>query len=156
MTDDNKVGDPDRRGEFSVISRIGASGYRTELESGRHRYLADEPVEMHGTDLGPSPYDYLLASLGSCTAITMRMYADRKKWPLEGVTIRLRHDRIHAIDCASCDSRDGQISRIYREIEVRGGKLTLEQRERLIEIADKCPVHRTLSHEISIVTSAGG
>lgn len=123
----------------------------TEVVVNGHRLVADEPVGVGGADEGPTPYDYLLASLGSCTAMTLRLYADRKGWPLESVTVRLDHDRIHARDCEDCETKDGRIDRIAREIEI-SGPLDDEQRRRLLEIADKCPVHRTFVSEVRVET----
>lgn len=119
---------------------------------GRHRLRADEPVASGGTDTGPSPYDFLLAGLGACTSMTLRLYADQKQWPLERVSVRLSHRKIHAADCADCETREGRLDRIEREISLAGA-LSAEQRTRLMEIADKCPVHRTLRSEVSIKTS---
>ena len=138
-------------GEGEVIVRGDATGFVQEIASGRHRLTADEPVAVGGTNAGPTPYDLLLAALGSCTSMTVAMYARRKKWPLESVTVRLRHSRVHATDCAECETKDGHIDRIDREIEVTGD-LSEEQRRRLVEIAEKCPVHRTLKSEINIRT----
>jgi putative redox protein len=136
----------------SVIVRGGATGFAQEIEAGRHRLVADEPVEAGGgTDAGPSPYDLLLAALGACTSMTVSMYARRKRWPLEGVTVRLRHARIHAEDCAECETKEGMLDRIEREITLTG-PLDAEQRGRLLEIANRCPVHRTLVSEIDIRT----
>jgi putative redox protein len=118
---------------------------------GKHRYLADEPVSVGGTGSGPSPYEYLLAGLGACTSMTIRLYADLKKLPLTRVAVRLTHDKIHAADCEDCETREGKIDRIEREITLEGD-LSAEQRARLLEIADKCPVHRTLHSEIDIRT----
>lgn len=138
-------------GEGEVIVRGDATGFAQEIASGRHRLAADEPVAAGGTNTGLTPYDLLLAALGSCTSMTVAMYARRKKWPLESVTVRLRHSRVHATDCAECETKDGHIDRIDREIEVTGD-LSEEQRRRLVEIAEKCPVHRTLKSEIMIRT----
>jgi putative redox protein len=118
---------------------------------GRHRLLADEPVEQGGTDRGPNPYDLLLAALGSCTAMTMRLYADRKGWPLRRSTVILGHRKIHAVDCADCETKDGKIDLIERTIALEGA-LDASQRERLLEIAEKCPVHRTLHGEVKVVS----
>jgi len=109
-------------------------------------------VSVGGTNRGPSPYDYLTAALGACTSITLRMYADRKKWPVEGITVRLDHQKIHATDCGVCESSIGKIDHITREIEL-AGPLDAEQKQRLLEIADKCPVHRTLHSEVVVQTS---
>jgi putative redox protein len=134
-----------------VIVRGSASGFAQEIEIGPHRLTADEPVELGGTNKGASPYDFLLAALGSCTSMTISLYARRKHWPLRKVEVSLWHSKIHATDCAECETRDGRIDRIEREIELTGD-LTAEQRSNLIEIADKCPVHRTLTSEINIKT----
>jgi len=134
-----------------LTAEIGREGFGTQIRSGRHGLLADEPISVGGRDDGPSPYDFLNAALGSCTAMTLRMYADHKKWPLEGVEVRLRHDKIHASDCAECESTTGKVDRIERHLVLRGD-LTDEQRSRLIEIADRCPVHRTLHGEVQVLT----
>src|SRR5215208_2310571 len=132
-------------GEARVMVRTG-EGLCTEVSSGGHTMIADEPTSLGGTDAGPTPYDYLLAALGGCTAMTLRMYADRKGWPLESVTVRLSQDRVHATDCEECETDEGRIDRIEREIELEG-PLDEKQRRRLLEIADKCPVHRTMQTE---------
>ena len=132
-------------GQARVVARTG-EGLRTEVSSGGHTVIADEPTSLGGTDAGPTPYGYLLAALGGCTAMTLRMYADRKGWPLESVTVRLSQDRVHATDCEECETEEGRIDRIEREIELEGA-LEEEQRRRLLEIADKCPVHRTMQTE---------
>ena len=146
MESDPEVGRP---GEVLVSG--GESGFVQEIVAHRHRLIADEPVEVGGTDQGPTPYDLLLAALGACTSMTLRMYANFKKLPLEGVRVRLRHGKVHAADCARCETQEGKIDRIEREIEVLG-PLTEEQRLRLLEIADRCPVHKTLGAEIDIVS----
>lgn len=138
--------------EGEVVASIQRDRYRTELYAGAHALVADEPRDVGGTDSGPSPYGYLCAALGACTAITLRMYADRKQWPLEGVRVRLTHDKIHASDCAECETKQGKIDRFTRSIELQGA-LSAEQHQRLLEIADKCPVHRTLESEVRIETS---
>src|SRR5207245_11510471 len=119
-------------GPREVVGRGGAAGFAQEVVVGAHRLAADEPTSAGGTDTGPNPYDLLLASLGSCTSMTVAPYPRRKGWPLEGVTVRLRHSRIHAVDCADCETRDGMIDRIERDIELAGA-LTDEQRARLLE-----------------------
>jgi uncharacterized OsmC-like protein len=132
-----------------VVVHGKASAFTQEIGMGPHRLIADEPATAGGMDAGPSPYDLLCASLGACTSMTLGMYARRKQWPLESVTVRLRHSRIHASDCAECETKEGMLDRIERDIEL-AGVLTQEQRTKLLEIADKCPVHRTLKSEIDI------
>jgi len=134
-----------------VIVRGGATGFAQQIQVGAHQLSADEPIESGGTDTGPSPYDLLLAALGSCTSMTIGLYARRKNWPLPEVVVSLWHSKIHAADCAECETREGKIDRIEREIQLIGS-LTSEQRSKLMEIADKCPVHRTLTSEINIRT----
>ncbi len=124
----------------------------TEVKANGHALVADEPPALGGTDAGPTPYDYLLTALGSCTAITVRMYADRKGWPLESVRVRVEHGRIHAKDCEECETKSGRIDRIGLELELEGPLLDAEQRERLREIAEKCPVKRTLGSEVLVET----
>jgi uncharacterized OsmC-like protein len=137
--------------ETHVVVTTG-EGLRTEVEVGGHELVADEPTSLGGTDAGPTPYDYLLAGLGGCTAMTLRLYADRKGWPLESVAVRLSQGRIHATDCEECETDEGRIDRIEREIELVG-PLEEEQRRRLLEIADMCPVHRTLKAEVLVENS---
>ncbi len=134
-----------------VVVSGNASGFAQEVEAGRHRIAADEPAAAGGTDTGPSPYDLLLGALGACTSMTVAMYARRKQWPLERVSVRLQHARIHAEDCADCETKEGRLDRIEREISLIG-PLTAEQQARLLEIANRCPVHRTLTSEIDIRT----
>ena len=136
-----------------VIVRGGSAGFAQEIEIGPHRLKADEPLAFGGTDTGPSPYDFLLAALGTCTSMTISLYARRKGWPLENVTVSLHHSKIHASDCADCETKVGKLDRIEREIQLTGA-LTNEQRAKLMEIADKCPVHQTLTSEINIRTRA--
>src|SRR6266566_1124465 len=128
-----------------------ANGFAQEIAVGRHRLAGDEPIAVGGTDTGPSPYDFLLAALGSCTSMTVAMYARRQQWPLESVTVHLRHSKIHAADCAECETKEGLLDHIQRDIELTGA-LTVQQRAKLLEIANKCPVHRTLTSEIDIRT----
>jgi putative redox protein len=134
-----------------VVEETRASKFAQRVQVGAHVFAADEPVAAGGTDTGPGPYDFLLAGLGACTSMTMRMYADHKGWPLERVRVELRHAKIHAADCAECETREGKIDRIDRAITVTG-PLNDEQRQRLLEIADKCPVHRTLHSEVHVVS----
>jgi uncharacterized OsmC-like protein len=136
-----------------VVVRGSAAGFAQEILAGPHRMASDEPTSAGGTDTGPSPYDLLLAALGSCTSITVGMYARRKGWPLEEVTVNLRHSKIHASDCAECETKEGILDHIERDIHF-AGSLTAEQRSKLLEIANKCPVHRTLMSEIDIKTRA--
>lgn len=136
-----------------VIVRGGGAGFAQEIEIGPHRLKGDEPLAFGGTDTGPSPYDFLLVALGTCTSMTISLYAQRNGWPLDSVTVLLHHSKIHAIDCAECETKVGKIDRIEREIQLTGA-LTTEQRAKLMEIADKCPVHRTLTSEINIRTRA--
>jgi len=134
-----------------VVSENGRGPYGQRITAGRHLLSADEPTPV-GHDSGPSPYDLLLASLGACTSMTLRMYASRKQWPLESVTVTLRHSRIHAKDCEDCATDSGQLDRIDRVIQLSGA-LDAEQRRRLLEIADRCPVHRTLHSEVNVRTT---
>ncbi len=135
-----------------VTARTGAAGFRTQISAGNHAFVADEPASARGGDEGPTPYDYLLGALGACTAMTMRMYAARKGWPLEAAVVRLRNARSHAADCEQCETRPVGFRRIERRVEMRG-PLTEEQRQRLLSIADRCPVKQTLAHGIEIVAA---
>ena len=128
------------------------SGLHTEVTANGHALVADEPTDLGGTDAGPTPYDYLLTALGSCTAMTVRMYADRKGWPLEAITVRLGHRRIHAKDCEECETKSGRLDHIELELDLEG-PLEAKQRARLREIADQCPIKRTLGAEVLIETS---
>ena len=142
-----------RAGEGEVTVAETGEGKFAQVVSvgGRHVLRADEPVSYGGDDTGPGPYDYLLAGLGACTTMTVRMYADRKGWPLDTVSVKLNHAKIHAADCADCENRDGKLDQIERELTLSGA-LDDEQRQRLLEIADKCPVHRTLHSEVKVRT----
>jgi len=135
-----------------VVTETRRGAFEQSVTVGRHRMLADEPVSVGGMDSGPSPYDLLLAALGACTAMTVRMYADRKELPLERVSVALRHSKIHAADCEQCETVQGQVDRIERTIAFEGA-LSAADRARLLQIADKCPVHRTLTSEVDIVTA---
>ena len=136
-----------------VVQETRNSKFQQEITVGSHRLVADEPIAAGGEDTGPGPYDFLLAGLGACTSMTMRLYADRKSLPLDRVTVTLKHSRIHAMDCEECETREGMLDQIDRIISMEG-TLDAEQRSKLMEIADKCPVHRTLTSEIRIVTKA--
>lgn len=136
-----------------VVSETRSSKFQQSISVGAHRMLADEPTAVGGEDTGPGPYDLVLAGLGACTSMTMRLYADRNSLPLERATVTLSHNRIHAEDCAECETKVGMIDRIERVIGMEGN-LEPGERNHLLEIADKCPVHRTLTSEIHIVTSA--
>jgi uncharacterized OsmC-like protein len=132
-----------------VVVRGDADSFKQEIVAGKHRLIADEPLSAGGGDAGPDPYDYLLASLGVCTSMTVGFYARRNRWPLENVTVSLWHSRIHAKDCEECETKEGMLDRIDVEIEMTGS-LNAEQHKKLMEIAAKCPVHRTLTSEINI------
>jgi putative redox protein len=147
-----ELGNADDAPPGTVIVRETRRGtLQQDILSGAHRLIADEPVNVGGLDSGPGPYDLLLAALGACTSMTLRLYADRKKLPLTRVQVRLRYGRIHATDCAECETKEGTIDRIERAITLEGD-LDAEQRARLMDIADKCPVHRTLKSEVDIRT----
>jgi putative redox protein len=152
MADEEATGSPAAAGknDRAVTARTGAAGFRTEVSVRGHRFIADEPVSFGGTDEGPTPYDYLAASLASCTAMTVRMYADRRGWPLEDVTVRLSHGRVHEKDCESCATQAVGIPRFERSIEL-SGPLTDEQRAGLLRVADRCPVKQTLAAGIHVV-----
>jgi len=135
-----------------VVTETRESKFQQEVAIGPHHFLADEPVAAGGGDSGPSPYDLLLAGLGTCTAMTLRLYADQKQLPLARVSVSLTHEKIHAADCATCETKEGRLDRIDRTIVLEGA-LDDAQRARLLEIADKCPVHRTLTSEVEIRTA---
>ena len=150
MTADDQPTDDTESGAV-VVRETRRGKFQQEVIVGRHRLLADEPESVGGMDSGPGPYDLLLAGLGACTSMTLRLYAERKQLPLEQTTVRLSHNKIHAADCAHCETTEGMVDHIERAITL-DGELDAEQRARLIEIADKCPVHRTLESEIDIHT----
>ena len=131
--------------------RGAADGFAQDIAAGSHQFRSDEPASVGGTDSGPTPYDLLLAALGSCTSMTVAMYARRKQWPLERVTVHLRHSRVHAKDCAACETQDAKLTVIERDIQL-DGPLGEEQRARLLAIANRCPVHLTLTSKIDIRT----
>jgi putative redox protein len=148
--------DPALNDDGTVHVREGAGGpYAQLVDTGGHQLIIDEPASVGGGDRGPAPYELLLAALGSCTSITLRMYADRKGWPLTGIDVELRHQRIHARDCEDCETTNGMLDHVDRVIRLDGDELTAEQRADLMRIADKCPVHRTLAGEVHIETRAG-
>ena len=134
-----------------TVEESGTGKFTQTLHSGPHQLVADEPEEYGGNNDGPGPYEYVLMGLGACTSMTIRMYADRKKIPLERVRVILSHQKIHAEDCVDCESKEGKIDEIVREITLEGD-LTGEQRQRLLDIANRCPVHRTLTSEIKVRT----
>lgn len=137
--------------EMPVVVRTARGGFRSEVEAGGHRMVVDEPASLGGTGAGPTPYDYLLASLGACTGMTLRMYADRKGWPLEEVVVRMSHGRVHEVDCENCQSPQSRVDRVDREIDLVG-PLDEAQRARLLQIANQCPVHRTLATGFQVET----
>jgi putative redox protein len=134
-----------------LVTDGGDGALSQSLLDGRHELIGDEPVAVGGKDLGPSPYELLLMSLGACTSMTLRLYANRKGWPLARVIVRLRHEKVHATDCENCEDKGARLDRIDRYIEV-AGELDATQRERLLQIAEMCPVHRTLTSHIEILT----
>lgn len=134
-----------------ITASVGASGFRTDLRAGPHALIADEPIALGGTGLGPTPYELLLGALSSCMAMTLRMYADRKGWPLESVRVHLRTERAHAKDCADCERNEVGMPYIARRIEL-AGPLDEEQRRRLHQIADRCPVKQTLERGVRVET----
>jgi putative redox protein len=145
--------DPGEAPRNVVVRETRAGKFQQTVTMGPHQMLADEPAAAGGQDSGPGPYDFVLAGLGACTSMTMRMYADRKALPLDRITVTLNHRKIHAEDCAECETKAGMLDQIDRVIAIEGA-LDADQRQRLMEIADKCPVHRTLTSEVRIVTKA--
>lgn len=136
-----------------AVARV-TEGFTTEIVAGNHSFIADEPTKIGGKDLGPSPYELLMGSLGACTAMTIRMYADRKKWPLEEVKVHLQHQKDYPQDCENTDNDQSLIDVVEREIEL-AGNLDEQQRARLLEIASKCPVHKTLESKVTVITREG-
>jgi uncharacterized OsmC-like protein len=125
------------------------AGLAQTIDVRSHHLTADEPIDAGGSDLGPDPYELLLSALGACTAITVRMYAQRQGWPLESIEVALQHERIHAEDCAECATREGFLDKITKLITLRG-PLDTEQRQRLMDVSERCPVQKTLQHEVHI------
>jgi len=154
MTQSPNIQFPDtemkRAEDDTLVVETGAGKFQLAIDSAGHALRSDEPKDHGGDNTGPDPYDLLLSALGACTAMTLRMYADFKKLPLDRVAVRLSHDKIHAKDCRDCENKDGMVDIIEREIELTGPDLTTDQRQRLLEIANKCPVHRTLTSEVKI------
>ncbi len=132
-----------------IVVRGGADSFKQEIVAGKHHLVADEPVSVGGGNAGPDPYDYLLAALGVCTSMTIGFYARRNRLPLENIKVSLWHSRVHARDCEECETRDGMVDRIDVEVELTGS-LSAEQHAKLMEVAARCPVHRTLTSEINI------
>ena len=141
------------RTEPHVIVQGDAKGFGQKVQVGSYNLTADEPVSYGGTDSGPSPYDLILAALGSCTSMTIGLYARKRSWPVEKISVSLWHSKIHAKDCDDCETKEGRIDRIEMEIHL-DGSLTDEQRAKLMEVAGKCPIHQTLTHEINIKSRA--
>lgn len=148
---DRRIAAPGAEEGEVVVAESGENPFAQVIAAGIHSLRADEPKSVGGGNTGPTPYDLLLSGLGACTSMTLRMYAERKKWPLERVVVRLEHEKIHAGDCAECETKEGKLDSIVRTIELEGD-LDDEQRARLREIADKCPVHRTLESEVKVET----
>jgi putative redox protein len=132
-----------------VVVRGSAEDFRQQITAGKHNFVADEPASVGGGDAGPDPYDYLLTALGTCTSMTIGFYARRNRLPLERITVSLSHSRIYAADCEECETREGMLDRIEVEVELTGA-LSAEQHAKLMEVAARCPVHRTLTSEINI------
>ena len=141
------------RTEPHVVVQGDANGFAQKVQVGSYNLATDEPVSYGGTDSGPSPYDLILAALGSCTSMTIGLYARKRSWPVEKISVSLWHSKIHAQDCDDCETKEGRIDRIEMEIHL-DGSLTDEQRATLMEVAGKCPIHQTLTHEINIKTRA--
>lgn len=142
---------PLKAADGEVVARTPVDGFQTEVQMGRHSLIADEPTSVGGTNTGPTPYDLLASSLATCTSMTLRMYAQHKKIDLESATVRVEHGRIHADDCADCEQDEGMIHEFRREL-LLDGDLTAAERQRMVEIADRCPVHKTLHNEIKVRT----
>ena len=135
-----------------IIVKTGKEGYKAEIISGNHLFFADEPVSAGGTDTGPNPYEYLLAALGSCTALTLRLYANNKKWPVDAIEVRVSHSNDYLKDCEDCPDKEAKIEHIDIKIKLTGD-LTQEQRARLLDISTRCPVHKTLESGLKMDSS---
>lgn len=155
MSDAAAVHNTSHFASTDVVVRGNPDAFLQTITVGKHHLQADEPLSSGGSDAAPDPYDYLLAGLGACTSMTIGLYARRSKWPLDDIVVTLRHSRIHAQDCADCETKNGMLDRVEVEIEL-AGELTPEQRGKLIQVAHKCPVHRTLKGEIDIQVRATG
>lgn len=140
--------------KHEVVASLGGKGYTTYIKSGNHNFVADEPFNFGGNNYGPSPYDYLSAALAACTSMTIQMYARRKNWALETVETHVNHSKSHAVDCENCESTTAKIDTLEREIILKGD-LDNKQKSRILEIADKCPVHKTLKNQVLIITKQG-
>ena len=138
----------------TVVVEGPTTGFRTEVQVAGHHVTIDEPVPVGGSDAGPSPYEMLLAALGSCTAMTLRLYADRRKWPLERAVVKLRHHKVHAKDCVDCETKPAKMDVVDRVLVLQG-PLDDAQRAKLVEIAERCPVHQTLGGTIRVNTTLG-
>ncbi|WP_372919533.1 alpha/beta fold hydrolase [Salegentibacter sp.] len=138
--------------ESDVVANLGSSGYTTQMKAGKHHFISDEPIKVGGKDFGPTPYQLVSAGLAACTSMTLHMYARRKKWLLENVETHVSYSREHASDCESCEDKDAKIDTFKREIVIKG-ELDEKQKKRLMEIADKCPVHKSLTTQNHIPTS---
>ncbi|MCB2407382.1 OsmC family protein [Hymenobacter lucidus] len=134
-----------------VLVRVGPEALQADVLAGRHTFIVDEPLEVGGQDRGPTPYDMLLSALGACTAITLRLYATQKKWPLQGIEVRLSHQRVHEHDCEKCEQPGQMLEEVTKELRLLG-PLSEEQRQRLEVISQKCPVQKTLLSGLRIVT----
>ncbi|OON69011.1 OsmC family protein [Hymenobacter sp. CRA2] len=136
---------------YTVLVRVGPDALMADVQAGRHTYIIDEPLGVGGQDRGPTPYDLLLSALGACTAITLRLYATQKNWPLDGIEVRLRHQRVHVQDCQACEAADARLDEIHKELRLLGD-LSEAQRQRLEQISQKCPVQKTLLAGVRIST----
>jgi len=148
------VGEQPNQEPRSVVVSGPATGFRTDVEVGGHHLVVDEPIAVGGADQGPTPYEMLLAALGACTAMTLRIYADKRKWPLERARVTLQHRKVHAQDCVDCDTKVAKMDVVERVLFL-DGTLTEEQKAKLVEIAERCPVHQTLRSKIQVNTRVG-